>query len=139
MSKLARVEGEVVVKDGTGQALEFYEAEFVLDDAVQTANQARSLIKKGLISEHLRRNVKNYKRVRTCQIVEFTTTDKVAEQSDMDKLFLEATELGCVPENIDNYKRPDYKQKALERAIANHKDRAAKAKPDNVQDLGYVE
>ena len=139
MSKLARVEGEVVVKDGTGQSLEFYEAEFVLSDAVQTANQARSLIRKGLISEHLRREVKGYKRVRTCQVVEFTTTNKVAEQSEMDKLFLEATELGCVPENIDNYKRPDYKQKALERAIENHKSRVAKVKPDVMQDLGDVE
>jgi len=30
MSKLAKVEGEVVVKDGTGQSIEFYEEEFIL-------------------------------------------------------------------------------------------------------------
>lgn len=139
MSKLAKVEGEVVVKDGTGQAVEFYEEEFILDDAVRDTNQARSIIKKGLISERLRRKVQNFKRVRTCQVIEFTTTDEVAEQSDMDKLFLKATELNCVPENIDNYKRPDYKQKALERAIENAEKRKASEKPDSVQDLGYVD
>jgi hypothetical protein len=138
MAKLAKVEGEVVVKDGTGQSLEFYEESFVLDDAVKNTNQARSIIKKGLISERLRRVVKGYKRVRTCQIVEFTNTDQVAEQSDMDKLFLEATELGCVPENIDNYKRPDFKQKALEKAIAGAKARAKAQRPDAMQDLGEV-
>jgi len=108
-------------------------------DAVQNANQARSLVRKGLISERLRKKVHGFKRVRTCQIIEFTVTDETAEQSDMDKLFLEATELGCVPENIDNYKRPDYKMKALERAIENHKARAKAQKPDAMQDMGYVD
>jgi hypothetical protein len=137
MSKLAVVEGEVVVKDGSGHAQEFYTEEFVLDDAVKTAAQARVLIKKGLITERLRRTVKNFKRVRTCQIVEFTGTDKVAEQSELDKLFLLATELNCVPENIDNYKRPDYKQKALERAIENARNR--RVVEDKMKDEGYVD
>lgn len=139
MSKLARVEGEVIVKDGTGHAIEFYEETFIIDDAVQNAAQARSLIKKGLITERLRKAIKNFKRVRTCQVVEFTSSDKPAEQSDMDKLFLRATELNCVPENIDNYKRPDFKEKALQKAIALAEERIAKAKPDVVRDLGYVD
>lgn len=137
MAKLARVDGQVVVRDGTGMALEFYEEEFILDDAVQSAAQARALIKKGLISERLRKTVKGYKRVRTCQVIEFTNTNAVAEQSEMDKLFLEATELNCVPENIDNYKRPDYKEKALRSAIEQAKKR--KVKPDPMQDLGEVD
>lgn len=137
MAKLARVDGQVVVRDGTGMALEFYEEEFILDDAVQSAAQARALIKKGLISERLRKTVKGYKRVRTCQVIEFTNTTAKAEQSEMDKLFLEATELNCVPENIDNYKRPDYKEKALRSAIEQAKKR--KVKPDPMQDLGEVE
>jgi hypothetical protein len=139
MSKLAKVEGEVIVKDGTGHAIEFYEQSFILDDAVKTAAQARLLIKKGLITERLRKSVTNFKRVRTCQVVEFTSSDAPAEQSDMDKLFLRATELNCVPENIDNYKRPDFKEKALQKAIALAEDRIAKSKPDAVQDLGYVD
>lgn len=139
MAKLAKVEGQVAVKDGTGMSLEFYEEEFILDDAVKTAEQARSMIKKGLISERLRRTVQNFKRVRTCQIIEFTNTNQQAEQSDMDKLFLRAAELNCVPENIDNYKRPDYKQKALERAISLAEERLKGERPDNVQDLGYVD
>ncbi len=139
MAKLARVEGEVVTKDGSGLAIEFYEQEFILDDAVKTASQARSVIKKGLIAERLRRTIQGFKRVRTCQVIEFTDTNEKPEQSDMDKLFLRATELACVPENIENYKRPDYKQKALERSIALAEERIAKAKPDVVQDLGYVD
>jgi hypothetical protein len=138
MAKLAKVEGEVVTKDGTGQAIEFYEQEFILDDAVKTAEQARSIVKKGLITERLRRTVQNFKRVRTCQIIEFTNTDAVPEQSDMDRLFLKATELNCVPENIDNYKRPDFKQRALEKAIALAEERLVKAKPDPMKDMGYV-
>jgi hypothetical protein len=139
MGKLAKVEGEVVVKDGTGTSVEFYESQFVLDDAVQNAAQARAIIKKGLISERLRREVQGYKRVRTCQIVEFTSTDDKPEQSDMDRLLIRATELNCVPENIDNYKRPDFKQRALEKAIEKAEERAKSVKPDAVQDLGYVD
>lgn len=138
MSKLAKVEGEVVVKDGTGSSIEFYEQEFILSDEVHSVNQARSLIKKGLITERLRREIQGFKRVRTCQIIEFTSSNAPAEQSEMDKLFLRATELGCVPENIDNYKRSDFKAKALEKAIKLAEDRISKTKPDPMVDLGEV-
>jgi hypothetical protein len=56
----------------------------------------------------------------------------------LDKLLMEATALGCKPDNIDNYKRPDHKLKALQRAIDNHKERKAKAKPDET-DHGYID
>ena len=138
MPKLAKVEGEVIVKDGTGQAIEYYEAEFVLDDAVKTGPQARSVIRKGLISERLRKTVQNFRRVRTMQLVSFDRTDAPAEQSELDRLLLRASEMDCIPENIDNYKRPDYKAKALEKAIELAERRAKTAKPDSVKDLGEV-
>jgi hypothetical protein len=137
MAKKAMVEGEVVLKDGNTTDIHFYEEEFILDDAVKTLAQARSIIQGGLINERLRRNMPNFRRVRTCQVIEFGETTEKPEASDLDKLLIEATELGCMPENIDNYKRPDYKIKALERAVQKAKER--KAKPDNVQDLGYVD
>lgn len=139
MPNKATVEGEVIVRDGTGNSIEFYTEEFIVDDAVRTAGQARSIIKKGFITDRLRKTVEGFKRVRTCQVVEFQKTSDKPENSELDQLLLKAAELECIPENIDNYKRPDYKQKALERAIAKAEERKAKAKPDAMKDLGEVD
>jgi len=43
-----------------------------------------------------------------------------------------------VPENIDNYKRPDYKLVALQKAIDNYEKRKKEQKPDNVTNKGVV-
>ena len=50
---------------------------------------------------------------------------------------MRAVELGCVPENIDNYRRPDYKAKALEKAIERAEKRKANQK--NKSELGEPE
>ncbi len=138
MAKKAICEGEVVVKDGTHSAIEFYTAEFVLDDSVETLAQARSMIQAGLITERLRREVSNFKRVRTCDVIEFTKTNESPEHGELDKLLLKATELGCMPENIESYKKPEAKAKALQKAVDRALERNGKAK-DNVTDLGYVD
>lgn len=137
MAKKAICEGEVVVRDGTNSAIEFYTEEFVLDDAVKNLEQARSMIQAGLIADRLRKNLANYRRVRTCQVTSFEVTKDKAEHSELDKLLLKATELGCMPENIESYKRPDFKAKALEKAIERHLER--KEKKDPMQDQGYVD
>ena len=139
MGKLAKCEGEVVVKDGTHSAIEFYEVEFVMDDAVKTLEQARSMIQGGLISERLRREKPNYRRVRTCQVVSFESTEAKPEHSELDKLLLRATQLDCLPENIDSYKRPDYKMKALEKAIERAEARLSKPEKSNIKDEGYID
>jgi len=139
MPKLAKAEGQLVVKEKDGVSIEYYSHDFVLDDAVKTKEQARSMLQAGLLTEALKKEVPNFKRWRTCDVVEFTETTRKAEHSDLDKALLEATELGCVPEGIENYKRPDYKLKALQTAIEKFKARAAKKVKDNVQDLGYVD
>lgn len=118
MSKKVLVEGEAVKKDGPFNTFFFYEEEFTLDDAVESIGQARSMIQAGLINERLRDKNDGFRRVRTCQVVSFEASKEEAKQGDLDKLLLKATELGCMPENIDNYRRPDYKMKALERAIS---------------------
>jgi len=141
MARLAKAEGELVLTDGKGGVeKEFYEEEFIFDDAVKTKEQARSMLHAGLLTERLKTR-DNFKRWRTCDVVEFKETTKKAENSELDRILLEATSLGCVPEGIENYKRPDYKIKALQNAIDKHKSRMEKQKKskDNVQDLGYVD
>lgn len=127
MSKLAIVEGEVVTKDGRGAAIEFFEEKFVLSDGVKTLEQARSVIRKGLITERLMKKVKNFKHVRTMQVVEFEESKEEAEQSEVDDLLLEATQKGCVPENLDRYTKPEDKVKVLKKAIKAFDDRVKKA------------
>lgn len=141
MSKKAYVEGEVLVKDGNTTNIEFYEEEFILDECVKDIAEARRVIKKALIQDRLQKKVSNFKRVRTCQVVKFEQSVEKSETSDLDKIMYEAIELDCVPENITNYKRTDYKIKALEQAVANKKAKLAGIKPTkgNETDLGYVE
>lgn len=139
MPKKALVEGEVVVRNGNTVDIEFYTEEFILDDSIKTMPDARRLLKKALVSDRLMRTVKNFKRVRTVQVIEFKDTDEKAENSDLDKLMIEAVELNCVPENISSYRRPDYKIKALQRAIEAKKEKLAKPEKQDETDLGYVD
>jgi len=139
MGKLVKASGQWVAKDGTGHAICYYDEEFVMDDAVQTLEQARSILHAGLLTQRMQSKAdeyQNFKRWRTCEVVGFDAVKEKAEFSELDKLMLRATELQCVPENIDNYRRPDYKAKALATAIAGAEERQKKAKPDAMQDLG---
>lgn len=142
MSKLVKASGQWVAKDGTGLAINYYDEEFVMDDAVQNAAQARSILHAGLLTQRMQDKADdypNFKRWRTCEVIDFCETKQKAEHSDLEKLMLRATELECVPENIDNYRRPDYKAKALETAIANAEARKKNSKADAMRDMGEVE
>jgi len=141
VAKKAIVEGEVLVKEGNTTNIEFYTEEFILDDAVNTLEEARRLIKKALISDRLQRITKNFKRVRTCQVIEFESTAEKAENSNLDKLMLQAVGLDCVPENITNYKRSDHKEKALQKAIDAKiaKNAEKKTAKSNETDLGMID
>lgn len=138
MTKRVVVEGEIVVREGHNNSQEFFENEvFLLDDAVATKQQAMSILKKGLLAERFRKR-DGFKRVREFFIVEFSNTQEQAESGDLDKLLIRASELGCMPENLGNYKRPDHKLKALEKAIATAEARKAKVDTKE-QDLGYID
>jgi len=134
MSKRAVVEGEVKIRDGKDTEIEFFEEEFFLDDSVTTLEQARSIIQNGLIDERLKKR-NGYKGWRTCQVISFEASKQDAENGDLDMLILKATELNCIPENIGAYKRPDYKIKALQRAIETAQERLAKKKPVQEDEL----
>ena len=138
MDNLVKVEGDLRIKDGSGMMIDFYEEEFILSDAIKNKEQALSLIRKGLITERLSRKVAGFKSVRTCQVISIEPTTEKAEQSDLEIILLKAIELGCVPENIDNYKRPDHKLKALQKAVELAIVRAQRTQKDNVQDMGVV-
>ena len=136
MNNVVKVEGELVVKDGTGSMIEFYEEEFILDSSI-SLGQARSLIRKGLITEKLRRSKDGFKRVRTCQVVDMSPTTEKAEGGELAKEMIKAVELGCVPGNIDSYKKPEDKLRAVKKAIDTHSKR--KTPKSNVKDLGVVD
>lgn len=140
MGKLVKVEGQVATKDGHSIGIKFYEAEFVLDDAIKTEDEARTLIQNGLITNHLKKTVQNFKRWRTCEIVSFGSSDKQAANSELQTLTLEAIQKDCLPENLDIYAADDDKIKALRKAIESAKKRKVKAKKEEVvQDEGYID
>ena len=129
MSKRVLTEGELIVKDGTGSAIEFYTEEFILDDSVQNAAEARCIIQNGLLKAKLQQQTDkypNFKNWRTCQVIAFEQADDKPEASELDQLLLRAVQLNCMPENIDNYKRPDYKIQALKRAVEQAEKRPIK-------------
>jgi Holliday junction resolvasome RuvABC ATP-dependent DNA helicase subunit len=139
MGKSVKVEGQLAVKDGASIGLEFYEAEFLLDDAVKTEADARSLIQGGLISTHLKKTVPNFKRWRTCEVVSFESTSDKAANSELDALMLDAIKKDCLPENIDAYNGEENKVKALKKALESEKKRKAKVKKEEVIDEGYID
>jgi hypothetical protein len=139
MAKKATVEGEVIVVQNNAKSVEFYSEEFVLDDTVPDIARARSIIQGGLIAERLRKTVKGYKRWRTCEVTALVDTAGKAEESELQKLLMEATALGCLPDTIDSYRRGDHKEKALRKAIDLHKERLKKVEKSNIQDMGYID
>ncbi len=142
MTNKAIIEGEVILRDGRGSECAFYELEIDIPDTITTTDKARMYITRGgVASDLLKKEYNNFKSVRTCQVLTVTTGEAGKELTELEALTLEAVELGCVPENLDNYKRKDYKAKALQKAIDSHKARAEKAKKkkSNVVDEGFVD
>lgn len=142
MAKLVKASGQYTAKDGTGHAIAYFKEDFIMDDAVQTKEQARSILHAGLMLQRLQEKsdlYPNVRRVRECQVDEFETVKQKAENSELEKLILQATQLECVPENISDYRRPEFKAKALQTAIDLALERKKKAKPDPMQDMGEVE
>ena len=140
MAKKALAVGEFLERNASGTLdIVPYEEEFFLDDSIESLDQARQVIKRGLIIDRLSKQ-KNFKRVRTCQVTEFESVEAEAENSELDVLLTKAAQLACIPANINNYRRPDYKINALKAAIEKAEERAKRPKKqDNVEDQGYVD
>lgn len=136
MGKTALVEGEVVFKSGSNSMIDFYEESFDFSDEVETLAQARQILHAGLCADRLRKSVKGFRRVRTCQVVEFKDNEKSPskDQSDYEKLLVKATKLGCVPDSFERYTSEKGRGKALTKAIELHEKRLATAKKGDVKE-----
>ncbi len=139
MAKKAVAEGEYLERNASGTLdIVPYSEDFFLDDSITDLHQARQVIKRGLITERLAKQ-KNFKRIRTCQVVSFEDSKEKPENGELDQLLTKAAKLDCIPVNINNYRRPDYKIKALKDAIEKAEARMRAPKKSNVEDLGMVD
>lgn len=127
MAKLAKCEGQLVVKRAGGYENEFFETEFLLSDSVENVHQARSIIQAGLLHEKLLKDVPAYKNWRECQVISLDSVAGKIETSELETLLLKCSEAGCVPENLSSYASDKSKEKALQKALDNHNARIAKA------------
>lgn len=125
MAKLAKCEGQLVIKRAGGFENEFFETEFLLSDSVQDVHQARAIIHAGLLHEKLLKDVPQYKHWRECQVTSLETTDAKADTSELEQLLLQCSEAGCVPENLASYASEASKTKALAKALDRHEKRVA--------------
>ena len=127
MAKLAKCEGQLVVKRAGGLENEYFEAEFVLSDNVKDVAQARSIIQAGMLHEKLLKEVPQYKNWRECQVISLEDTKEQATTSELEELLLKCSEAGCVPENLSSYGTDKSKVKALQKAITRHEERLKQA------------
>lgn len=140
--KIAKVEGEVVVKDGSGLSVEFYEREFELDDAVKDEGMARAVVRKAMVADELRRSVEGYKRVRTMQLVSLEDRAGAKVGGELDRLVVKALEIDAVPENLEKYGSDESKKRAVKASIdrvEGARRRKAKKGAVEVIDEGYVD
>lgn len=128
MAKLAKCEGQLVIKRAGGFENEFFETEFLLSDEVADINQARSIIQAGLLHEKLLKDVPQYKNWRECQVVSLESTNAVANTSELEQLLLKCSEAGVVPENLASYASDKSKVKALQKSLDSHERRVATAR-----------
>lgn len=125
------VEGEYITTEGE---LDEYEKKFILDEPEE--GLARAIIQNSLIHNTLKKDksLKDYRRWKTCQIVECKEVSGEKESEidpKLQKLISEATNLGCMPPNFNSLKRDDTKIKKLEDAIEKKKARIKKDKEKN--------
>lgn len=141
MAKKILVEGQFSLRNKSGIEVQFYEEEFVLDDSIMSVEQARQIVKRGLISDRLSKKIPGFRRALTIEVRKFEDTEENPENAELDLLLTKAVALNCVPINIDNYKRKDFKIKALEKAIETALDRlkSSRKQKSQVEDHGYVD
>jgi hypothetical protein len=139
MNNLITVEGEYIASvDGISES-DTYKEEFVFDGSISTKGEARAIAKR-LVKPKLLKENPDIKLVQTCQVISMEPTSKKAEQKELTNLWLEAINLSCIPDSIDQYRNEAAKKEALERSIKVARARRAKAGDKAEQDanLGSV-
>ena len=142
MAKLAKCEGQLVIKQAGGFVNEYFEAEFLLSDDVKDVNQARSIIQAGLLHEKLLKDVPHYKNWRECQVTSLEQSNDNVPTSKLEQLLLKCSEFGIVPDNLASYSNDANKEKALQKALTRHEERvkreAEKEKAEAILKLAGV-
>lgn len=137
------VEGEYV-ESGKLAQLSFYKTSIIL--AEENQGKALSVIQNIMLTDVLKKEIKDFKRWRTAKItdVKAANEDEAAKVDvDLEKAATEATELGAVPPNLSMYKKQEDKKKALEAAV--EKKKAANAKREKKEagkgaiDQGFID
>lgn len=115
MKYKAQVSGEYKTKSND---IDSYETEIVVTTG--EIAQARSIIQNGIITDVLRKELKDYKTWLTCQVDSIEPTSgnaKTDTDAEYDELMIKAADLGCVPANITSYKKLETRKKRLNDVI----------------------
>ena len=122
------VAGSYVISGKLAQ-IDEYEEVFELTEG--RVPEARAIIQNsGILDERLRKTKKNYRRWRTCQVIDVqgTTKEATKEKTELHELLVKATEMGCIPATFKRLKVDKTKIKHLKEAIENKAKRVKKAK-----------
>lgn len=142
--KIAKVEGQLTLKDGKQVDLDYYECEVLVPDEVDTTDKAQFFIVRGGLTREAMKKTPNFKSIRTQTVVslEDAKGDDDREPTLIETLLMQAAALSCVPESLDAYKTDKSKIKALQDAIERAEARKAKLKAKGKgQELlsGYID
>lgn len=133
-----KVKGTAVVKDGSGQRVDPYEAEFTLDEGDKGV--AQSMLRRGYVSDYLRDNVSGFRRVRTMAVIGGGKPDGEHKADAVEKALNEAAREGVLPENLDQYQAAEDKAEAVKRGVAKKKAAVKKKSgKKSVVDEGYID
>lgn len=132
------VSGNYVISGKLAQ-IDEYETSFIMSEGREA--EARAIIQNsGMLDERLRKEKKNYKRWRTCNVTNIEEakdgSSKDVDQ-ELDVLLVDATELGCIPTTYKRLASNVTRKKALQEAIKKKKSRIkkAKAKRDGLKEM----
>jgi len=135
--------GDYVVSGKLAQ-IDYFETVFELEEDREA--YARAIIQNGLLQDQLKKEIPNFKRWRECHvklIEKISKTEEASTDPEIEKLLIEATELGCLPPNYHSYKSDAARKRRLKEAVekkkASIKKRAEKKDGIKIEDKGFVD
>lgn len=139
-SKKVTVEGEW---EDRKRERGFFTETFILGPEVKDIPQARVIIQNGLLTPKMQssKDYPNFSRWRTAQVIEFEDSSEMPENSELNNLLMEATNMDAIPDRLDSYKTPEAKSRVLTQAIQNEKKRRGRKPKGEVEviDQGFVD
>lgn len=148
MVKKVEVSGDMIVGDSRSKWVKPYSLEIEVPDGLENDGVIRSLARKVIVPDLLRKQEEMFRRIRTLQIdsVKDVKEAKGSEKkfSELEEKMAEAANKGCVPDNLESYGSDKTKLEALGRAIDKaDKEKAGKSRKKQggvtEQDEGYID